>query len=169
VAPELVEWRDFFVATTTVAGTLVGLLFVAVSVHLRLLSDEHHADLHLDARSNLTGYVVAMILAVLPLIPQSLFALGAEVLMVFVFLAGTTVRTLPQLFKSRRAVYGRRIIWLRAVLLIAGDVASLSGGVALLSGQTWPLQMLAVSVIALIVISVLRTWDIVFRAAAVRR
>jgi len=56
MAPELVEWREFFITTATVAGALVGLLFVAVSVHLRLLSDEHYADLRQDARAILLGY-----------------------------------------------------------------------------------------------------------------
>jgi hypothetical protein len=42
LAPELSEWREFFITTATVAGALVGLLFVAVSVHLRLLSDEQY-------------------------------------------------------------------------------------------------------------------------------
>src|SRR5207253_2801388 len=47
------------------------LLFVAVSVHLRLLSDEHYADLRQDARTILLGYLVAMALSLFPLIPQS--------------------------------------------------------------------------------------------------
>ena len=55
----------------------------------------------------------------------------------------------------------------RAALLVAGCAATLAGGLALLAGQVWPLQLLAASVIVLIVVSVFRTWDIVFRAARV--
>src|SRR5438477_13085369 len=82
------------------------LLFVAVSVHLRLLSDEHYADLRQDARSILLEYVVAMGLSLFPLIPQSLFALGQEILIVFVFILATSARSVPQLFRST-GVYGR--------------------------------------------------------------
>jgi hypothetical protein len=46
-------------------------------------------------------------------------------------------------------------------------IITLTGGLALLSGQRWALELLAASVIVLIVVSVLRTWDIVFRAARV--
>src|SRR5947209_19078823 len=55
------------------------LLFVAVSVHLRLLSDEHYPDLRQDARTILLGYLVAMPLSLFPLIPQSLATPGQEI------------------------------------------------------------------------------------------
>jgi hypothetical protein len=168
VAPELSEWREFFVTTATVAGALVGLLFVAVSVHLRLLSDEHYVDLRLDALRILLGYVVAMGLSLFALIPQSLAALGQETLVFFVLIVATSVRNLPRLFRSS-GVYGRRNLWFRAALLVAGGAATLGGGLALLAGQAWPLQLLAASVMVLIVVSVFRTWDIVFRGARVAR
>ena len=57
--------------------------------------------------------------------------------------------------------------WFRVALLVTGCGTTLAGGVALLAGQTWPLQLLAASVIGLILVSVFRTWDIVFRAARV--
>src|SRR2546422_10558535 len=119
MAPELSEWRDFFVTTATIAGALVGLLFVAVSVHLRLLSDEHYADLRQDARAILVGYVVAMSLSLFPLIPQSLAALGQEVLIAFVFILATSARTAPQPFRSSGMyAWGNR--WFRAALLVTG-------------------------------------------------
>ena len=166
MAPELSEWREFFVTTATVAGALVGLLFVAVSVHLRLLSDAHYTDLRQDARAILLGYVVAMGLSMFPLIPQSLVALGQEILIVFVFIVVTSARGVPRLFRSGGA-YGRGNRWFRASLFIAGCAATLAGGLGLVSGQAWPLQLLAASVMVLIVVSVFRTWDIVFRAAQV--
>src|SRR5207249_5272293 len=115
------------------------LLFVAVSVHLRLLSDEHYADLRQDARTILLGYLVAMALSLFPLIPQSLAALGQEILI------------------------GNR--WFRIALFIAGSAATLAAGLALLAGQRSPLQLLPASALLLIVVSVFRSWYIVFRAA----
>src|SRR5439155_365172 len=96
VAPELVEWREFFVTTATVAGALVGLLFIAISLHLPLLSDDRHADLRLDARSVLIGYVFPLALSLLPLIPQSLSALGEELLVLFLYMIATTVWAVPR-------------------------------------------------------------------------
>src|SRR5439155_19581407 len=107
VAPELVEWREFFVTTATVAGALVGLLFIAISLHLPLLSDDRHADLRLDARSILIGYVFALALSLLPLIPQSLAALGEELLVLFLYMIATTIWAVPRLLRTRTALYGR--------------------------------------------------------------
>jgi len=107
-----------------------------------------------------------MSLSLFPLIPQSLSALGQEILVVFIFIVVTAARGVPQLFRSS-GVYGRGNRWFRVALLVAGWAATLAGGLALLSGQAWPLQLLAASVTLLIVVSVFRTWDIVFRAARV--
>ena len=119
-----------------------------------------------DARAILLGYVVAVILSLFPLIPQSLVALGQEMLVVFVFILATSARSAPALLRSS-GVYGRGNRWFRGALLVAGIAATLAGGLALVAGQVWPLQLLAASVLVLIVVSVFRTWDIVFRAARV--
>ena len=166
MAPELVEWREFFVTTATVAGALVGLLFVAISVHLRLLSDERSEDLRHDARNILFSYLAAMTLSLFPLIPQALATLGQEILVVFVLIVLFTARTVPPLFRSSR-VYGPLNRWLRVAWFVAWAAGTLTGGLALLAGQIWPVSLLAASVIVLIVVSVVRTWDIVFRAARV--
>ena len=166
MAPELVDWRDYFVTTATVAGALVGLLFVAVSVHLRLLTDERYSDLRVDARAILLGYLFAMAVSLLPLLPQSLRSLGQEMFVVFAFIVASSARNLPQLFRGRGA-YGLGNRWFRGALLVTGGAASLASGVALLAGESWPIQLIAASVFLLIVVSVLRTWDIVFRAARI--
>ena len=166
MAPELAEWHDLFITTATVAGALVGLLFIAVSLHLPLFNDDRFEDLRQDARSILMGYVIAMVLSLFPLIPQSLASLGREVLLVFVFVAVSSARGLPRLLRSG-GVYGMRNRWFRVALLVTGLATTLAGGLAFLSGQTWALELLAASAIVLIVVSVLRTWDIVFRAARV--
>ena len=166
MAPELAEWHDFFITTATVSGALVGLLFIAVSLHVRVFSDDRYEDLRLDARAILLGYLIALTLSLFPLIPQSLTALGREMLVMFVVIVSTSARTGPRLFRSG-GLYGKRNRWFRAAFLLAGLIITLTGGLALLSGQTWALELLAASVIVLIVVSVLRTWDIVFRAARV--
>lgn len=166
MAPELAEWHEFFITTATVAGALIGLLFVAVSVHLRLLSDEQYGDLREDARAILIGYVAAMVISLLPLIPQSLVALGWEMLFVLVVSVATSARGALGLLRPSGA-YGRRNRWFRATLFVVWIADTLVGGVGLLSGQAWPLQLLAASVLVLTVVMVFRTWEILFRAARV--
>jgi hypothetical protein len=103
----------------------------------------------------------------LPLIPQSLTALGTETLVIFAGLMATSIRTFPQLARTRRGVCSLGNVLFRGSILVAGDIATLTGSLGLLSGETWPIQLIAVSAILLIVASIFRTWDIVFRAARV--
>jgi hypothetical protein len=167
VAAEFIEWRDFFSTTATIAGALIGLLFVAVSLHLRLIAEDEHADLRLDAQSNLIAYVLAMAFSLVPLIPQSYHALGAEFLVTSALLFIIFVRiSLLQLRRHTRA-YDRRTVWF-LTLLRASTVASCAvGGAGVLADQPWPPYLLAVGVSLLLTASVFRTWGLIFRAARV--
>ena len=80
MSEELVLWHDFNVALVTAAAGLLGLLFVALSIHIRALSEPRNAELRSVARSIFLGYVVALAFGFLALLPQSLSALGVELL-----------------------------------------------------------------------------------------
>src|SRR6059058_3899067 len=80
MSEELVLWHDFNVALVTAAAGLLGLLFVALSIHIRALSDRRNEELRAVARSIFLGYVVALAFGFLALMPQSLWALGVELI-----------------------------------------------------------------------------------------
>lgn len=64
--PEL--WHDFFLATAGAAAALTGLLFVALSLHLRYIATEPmYRDM---ARGSLIGLVLALVLSLLVLVRQ---------------------------------------------------------------------------------------------------
>lgn len=86
MSEDLVHWHDFNVALVTAAAGLLGLLFVALSIHVRALTAPRNAELRSVARSVFLGYVVALAIGFLALLPQTLLALGVE-LMVLVLLA----------------------------------------------------------------------------------
>ncbi len=51
VSEDLVLWHDFNVALVTAAAGLLGLLFVALSIHIRTLTEKRNAELRSVARS----------------------------------------------------------------------------------------------------------------------
>src|SRR5690349_20362049 len=80
VADSLVLWHDFNVSVVTAAAALLGLLFVALSLHLRALTAPSNAELRSIARTVFLGYVVALGMGFLALFPQDLGAYGIELL-----------------------------------------------------------------------------------------
>src|SRR2546423_9193435 len=78
MSEELLLWHDFNVALVTAAAGLLGLLFVALSIHIRAMTDRRNAELRSVARSIFLGYVVSLGFGFLALMPQTLWAFGLE-------------------------------------------------------------------------------------------
>jgi hypothetical protein len=148
-----------------VAGALIGLLFVALSIHLNVLTRTRHADLRWDAWSILVVYATALVASLLPLIPQTLDALGYEVLALLVAQSGLSAFVWPRMLRSMTGMYSRAEIVMRLVRQTVAALAGVAAALALIAHQPWGIYAVAGLVIFLIVLAISRTWDIVFRAA----
>ena len=72
MSEDLVLWHDFNISLVTASAGLLGLLFVALSIHVRVLSASRNAELRAVARSIFLGYVVSLGIGFLALMPQTL-------------------------------------------------------------------------------------------------
>jgi len=163
VSEELVLWHDFNVALVTAAAGLLGLLFVALSIHLRALNDQRNAELRSVARTVFLGYVVALAFGFLALLPQSLTAFGAE-------LIGLNVAALLPFAAAARSGlratgvgYDRRVTmgqFAAGFVLIA---ISLTGAIGVTAGETWAIYLSAAIAILSLVWGVFNTWELIFR------
>jgi hypothetical protein len=78
----LEKWHDFFLLAGTAAVTLVGLLFVALSLNLELLIHDTKAHLLHHARSTLLSYTYVLFLSLIGLVPlQGLRMIAINLLM----------------------------------------------------------------------------------------
>src|SRR5258705_10952985 len=82
MSEELVLWHDFNISLVTASAGLLGLLFVALSIHVRVLSASRNAELRAVARTIFLGYVLNLGVGFSALLPQRLSALGLELLVI---------------------------------------------------------------------------------------
>ena len=66
-ADALQSWHDFYMTVGAAAATLVGLLFVGLSLHIRMVVAHH--DVRSLARATLTDFFVVLLVALLVLAP----------------------------------------------------------------------------------------------------
>ena len=152
-------WHDLNVMLGSASAGLIGLLFVAASLHLgEVMSNPmfrvraYHITLYL-----LTLLVVAVVI----LVPQSVHSLGAEIFVL------NLVGLLIPLSTSYSYVYkhpnmsdrgGVRRSWIVALSL--AYLFGMVGGIALIKETRWGMYIVTVSYTALLVAVVLRTWSI---------
>src|SRR5665213_3239736 len=81
-------WRDLFVMVGTAAATLVGLLFVVMSLHINAIrnrpDDNLSATIH-AARNNTFHLLTVLVTAAVVLAPQPPSVLGAELVAIHLF------------------------------------------------------------------------------------
>src|SRR5438094_618977 len=143
MSEELVLWHDFNVALVTAAAGLLGLLFVALSIHIRALSDRRNEELRAVARTIFLGYVVALAFGFLALMPQSLWALGVELI------ALNLAAVIPFASAARSGLrpvgvgYDRRVTMIQFVAGFLLFAAALTGSIGVAVGESRALFLMA--------------------------
>ena len=159
-------WHDFYVTSGTAAATLVGLLFVGLSLHIRVVVA--HAEVRSLARVTLANFFAVLVVSLLLLAPLGdasitgglLLGAGAFSLLLLVRpahsgLRGRHAKTLPtRVLLSRFGLSGFCYVLLAVMgaLMNAGQV---SNGLSGLLGV----------IMLLLIVAVRNTWDLLVTVA----
>jgi modulator of FtsH protease len=155
-------WQSFFQSVVAAAAALLGLLFVAASVRISVVTDSprHRAR----AREALGQLLVLVVLGVVVLVPgQKREALGAELLGYGAIVAGIAVRL--QMNTLRRVQPEQRRGWLlRDMIYNAGVAAIWIAGLGLVLESLGGLYWLVITTVIFFVWASLQAWYLLIEA-----
>jgi hypothetical protein len=151
-------WRELYVMLGTSSAALIGLLFVAASLHLAEISNEEVYRLRADYT---TLILVSTLLAgTAILMPQPMQVLGAELLAVNFWGLSFPLTLLSKALKIPGA-RGRGGFSVRlAGFFIAGYCIGIVGAAAVAAGSEWGMYGVTVSYTSLLIASIWNSWMI---------
>jgi len=165
IDPQIIaEWRVFFGMSAGTAAGLAGLVFVALSMHLKGI--RAHPPYKYRAGSSLSSMMVVFIVSSLVLFPrQTSRWLGLEELVVVgaecVFLAWTFLQTREAVAKLPQGLANLRPYQVRTALAVAVGLVGTSGGALVWAGLEAGFFVLAAFCAVTMVWVVINTWALV--------
>jgi hypothetical protein len=165
-AQALQSWHDFYLTAGAASATLVGLLFVGLSLHIRVVVS--HFDVRALARVTLTNFFVIVLIALAILIPTTTAAnIAMWVLLVGLVSIGLMLRPAIEGFRNRsNRTLGLRVLIARFGVSALGYVAMiLLSGLFAAGNYDRGFNGLSVVVVVLLLMSVRNTWDLLVTVA----
>jgi hypothetical protein len=169
---ELAGWHDFYILAGTAAATLVGLLFVGLSLHLQIVVTT--SEVRSLARVTLANFGAVVFMALFMVIPEGASSAGLQLIGVgivsFVVAGPSLVGAVrPGQWTFEMSAMQRARVALRFGLSGLGYTAVIVAGVLLLSSVSAALTVLLITTVVLLVVSLRNTWDLLVTVADVRQ
>ena len=151
-------WHDFYIVAGTASATLVGLLFVGLSLHLRIVVAR--PDVRALARVTLANFAAILFVALFLVIPEDQSSAGSQVIGSGVVSLIVAAPSLLAAGRRRGRTFRLPQLVLRFGLSTASYVAVIVAGVLLISSQTSALSLLVIATVVLLIVSLRNTWDL---------
>lgn len=162
-------WHEFYLMSGTASVTLVGLLFVAISMHLEVLVHDKRAHLLDLARQTLLAFIYILLVSLMVLIPPSTprmlgVTIGGATLVVLVFSAVGMAKEmrLKELALTRKNLFRRRAVQIIALLY------GLFGAWQLWGGSTFGLFVLIFPVCTMLGNATGSAWDLLVQVGRLK-
>ncbi|HEX6061829.1 MAG TPA: hypothetical protein VF001_07140 [Candidatus Limnocylindria bacterium] len=149
------DWQPYFLFTGGAAAALIGLIFVAMSLHVSQVME--NPDWRGRARGSISVLYFQLLLAIWVLVPgQSDVILGAEIAFVGLF---AVIVTGPRLWRIFEHAHFERTVMLTYGLAMASYAAMVVAGLAILARQaTLAGGMLTLSTVTGFTFAIVSAW-----------
>lgn len=163
----LLGWHDFYSITGAAAASLVGLLFVGLSLHLRVVVTR--PEVQSLARVTLTGFSVTLVVALLMVVPRvnDPSSIGWDLVGLGAVGGALVVRSLVAGVRSQYRTLSVQRLLLRfgsSAIAIVGVIAM--GGVFVANDYQDGLAWLSGVAIFLLLTSLRNSWDLLVSVGA---
>jgi len=158
------SWHDFYMMVGAAATTLVGLLFVSMSINLDLIAHEENADLRELAIQTFTNFINIIIISVLFLIPnQDHLGLGLPLVGVSGSGLYITVIQFYKVLRSSSQIWNRSDLTRHFATPVVCYLVMTIVGIAVLFELTGSLYWLVPTMITLIIGASVNSWDLLLQ------
>ena len=159
------RWHDFYVVAGTAAATLVGLLFVGLSLHLRAVLSR--SEVQSLARVTLANFGLILFVSLFMVIPQGSSATSPDLIGSGVFSLAVIGPSLIAAGRSRTRTLRPYQLVLRFGSSALGYVAVIVAGALLGRGsEAAAFNWLVVVIIVLLFVSLRNSWDLLVSVGA---
>lgn len=161
-AHDLEQWKDFALVLGGAAAVLLGLVFVAVSLHVEKVAA--HPKLERRAVAAVFGFLGIFLACCLMLMPFEEVVFGWIALPVSAFYVVMNTVTARQ----AAAGSGSRMVVVLAAVSAIGALIGIGGAVSLIAGRGPGLYLLAVALLVNTVTATVASWTLMVRLAQAR-
>lgn len=166
----LASWHDFYVTMGTSAASLIGLLFVALSINLDAITGGSRDDLRAFAEQAFNSFSVVLLIAVGFLIPSNdPSSLGVAYLLLATIAGVRMLRRTPAIWRGRqRGQLDSALFW-RFILPLGAVLGLVAAAIGFLVNQPSALYWLVFVIIGLLMSAARSSWDLLVKVGEDRR
>ena len=157
-------WHDFFVIAGTASATLVGLLFVGLSLHLRIVVGR--PDVRGLARVTLANFALVLFVTLFMVIPEGQSSAATELIGSGLVSLAVAAPSLVAASRSQRQVMRLHHLLLRFGLSGLSYLAVIGAGALLFSSFAPAFTWLVIATVVLLFVSLRNTWDLLVTVGA---
>ncbi len=162
---EFIEtWHDFYMLAGTVAATLLGLLFIGISINLEMIRRVENIGFDALAHQTFANFLYVLFLAFTFLVPhQNLIGVVAPLLGIGSFGLYNNVRALTTALHNRPAAWNKVYFFRRFALPLAAFIGLIAIGIVVWQGAIEILYWLIFVILVLLVSATRNAWDLLVR------